>query len=200
MRALWMTGVLLLVGGLANATPIEYDFVQTSRSVPGFDVASTIFINGDFDDLPTLRCEVFAGSFPGCNNPLDFGNLVGFSIALPGQPSVSSGATVTLAQFIVPNPAVPLPLRWSISPTAISFNNGQFDFGIGLGFGPVGVTFNTDPNPQFLFACGTTGACSGTGTWVAAQTAIPEPSTIALVTLGLFGVFRHRRRPVGPRR
>src|SRR5258708_38837041 len=90
-------------------------FEQLTVSEPGFSINSSITVNGDLTNLPSINSHSL---------PIDFGNLISFYFAAPGMfgppnqgPPFIQG-TYTVADFTHSNPFFPL---WSISPDAISF-------------------------------------------------------------------------------
>lgn len=167
----------------APASAAIFVFEQTTASVPGLVVSSTITINGDPGDLPILDSFSAAG-------PIDFGNLLAFNI-------VSPVGHFTLSDFV---PACQDPgsclldfPSWSVSPAGISFIDvlDASDFIIN-GFG-INSTIQVDTDaPVIPVDCGSTGACVVTGNWIAA--AVPEPSSIMLLMGGLASVWLARRR------
>ena len=157
----------------ANAAPVTYTFNQASSSVPGFDVDAFITINGGFADLPTLNNTASSG-------PYDFGNLLAFSLSVPGQTFTSSDFTAKGVPF-------PFPV-WSISPGGIFFVDRFDGSDFMITFGSSGfVSYNTDRGGL----CGRTGACGAVGDWISD---VPEPATLLSFGAGLAGVGAMRRR------
>jgi hypothetical protein len=177
-------GVAALICCLVT-TPVfatTFVFDETSSSVPGFVVSSSIAVNNTFADLPTV-------SNINNNGPYPFGDgfaLQAFSITVPS-------GTYTLSDFTPANPLSGVP-EWSISPDGILFID-KFDANefIITGFGAVStIGFDTDVGGP----CMIDGACIATGYWEA----VPEPASAMLLVVGLLGsAFGLRLRRKGAR-
>jgi len=156
----------------ARATLFVYE--QTSASVPGLSIDTSITVNGGLSDLPTLTQS---------STPIGFGNLLAFDLQAP------DGVTYTLANFVAPS-GFGFPL-WSISPQGISFNNSASDFAIFFAAGTIQFETDAPSNPR---DCGITGRCVTTGHWAA----IAEPAGAGLILVGLSALGLWRRRTIAP--
>src|SRR5712672_2470661 len=136
-------------------------FEQLTVSEPGFSINSSITVNGDLTNLPSINSHSL---------PIYFGNLISFYFAAPGMfgppnqgPPFNQG-TYTLAAFTQSNPFFPL---WSISPDGISFidRHDANAFSIqALNHSISTIYVNSDhPGDRFCF---TTNSCFATGVCV----------------------------------
>ncbi len=191
-KAVLVAMFLLLASAAVLADPIRYEYNQTSATVPGLVITSSITINGGFTDLPTIASvgcgPVFGG--PPCPASLDFGNLLAFDITVPG-------GTYTLADFVDPgmlpgpHPIEPWPYpSWLITPSGIRFINSIDDQDFSINFAPGTISFNTD-NAAYA-PCSTSGVCVTTGAFVPVP--VPEPATMALLAIGAIPALRRLRR------
>lgn len=169
-----LTSLMLLLFFSVPSRATLFVFEQTSATFPNLTVSSSITINGDLSDLPTVNSR---------SRPIDFGDLLAFSFAAPG----AIAGSYSLSDFVAPPPFRNFPL-WSISPNGINFVD-RFDlndFHIS-GFGAVStITLNTDAP----LLCHRTGACVATGVWEA----VPEPASLALFGTGIVAIALARRR------
>ena len=153
----------------AEATPITYNYVQTSASVPYFQVSASMVVDGGFGALPSLNNQ----SNPG---PYDFGALQSFNFSYGVfQASLSDFTAPSIFGFPI----------WSMGGGTFRFIDAldASDFFISDG----AVSFNSDFSGT---GCGNTGFCTGEGHWEA----VPEPTTVALFGSALIGLTAVRRR------
>jgi len=193
--------VLAWSAGPAAAT--VYTFVETSSTLPGVTVQSTITVNGTLADLPSITWEPAEGMCEpyACSNPpasFDFGALTGFTFSTNAFPP---GDSYSLADFDAPPGSQYCDCyMWSISSGGIYFNNSSDEFGIGVASAFTSTTGFMNTDSTLGVGCGETGACQFTGYW-----AVPEPPAVAifatgLLLLGLLGWrSRQRTRPCGRR-
>ena len=206
------SALLVLVSSTAaQAAPITVDF-YTTGSFSGCNAASvdtsfatctmgtatlTYFFNGSAalpdseiltDAVPTATVEY--GSFQ-MSGGATFSNFSGASFSLNFfQTGPSAGSQVLLGALSGTVQAQSGQLLWG-PVTPVSWNIGQVQWTIALD--PVTQTIRIDP-PDAGGAPGQAAPMRGTATMV--STAVPEPATFALMTLGLgaLGVGARRRR------
>jgi hypothetical protein len=206
-RILIALGLLLSLNSSAQATPVTYEFFETSFSVncsfpilctpppTSFNPSVSITINGTFADLPTLSSESLFNLctpgpppffFPQC--PVtDFGHLIGLSVVPGTAPQFWVGfgpVGFSLSSFRVGDHN----LQWTISPQGIVWLDATDDLQWSITGNWTQVNYAADS------VCNGFGgapfqSCTATGVFAP----VPEPSTLALVgpvLLALFAVCR----------
>jgi hypothetical protein len=179
-RIIGIALAMFVAQGSASARADLFVFHQTSATVSDLSVSSSISINGNLSDLPTVTSR---------SNPINFGDLKDLFLSTNGYPTPFS-----LADFCPSSPGGPVACNrelsyqgfpdWFISPSAIDFidarDENQFDI---TGFGAsstIYVASDYEGSPD----CGITGRCFVTGYWAL----VPEPPALALLITGLLAL------------
>jgi len=169
---------------------------------PNFDTVSGIYTTSDnvtvileFDDpLPVNLSGVFSG---GTESVIGF---AGFSfVASDGQQSIDSSTATSQEMLLSTNGAGEIDF-WRIRvENASSFEIGTFnvsDFNLCFGFDSGRQSDNNEGMVGSIFS----GNCdSRAGAWIFAQSdAVPEPSNMLLISIGMIGIWAARRRLLIP--
>lgn len=203
------TGVLLIAltiafgGSRADASPITYEYFQTSTSVPGVVVEASITVDELFTGFPSLSLSCPSGgplcsysengstttinllgpSCPplplNCQISPNFGDLLDFTLNLKDGPGVSLGSFRTLWSG----------KQWDMVGNSIFYNDGGTAFALGFSTtgAESGISFASEAGGGCYLQ-----RCFSNGEWVPT----PEPGSMLLMASGLAALVArfHRRR------